>query len=93
MSERAADPLAPAPQAILIADERVKLSATYVNGFAIAIAAIGGLTPLIAAVLPKSSDGGLRAFPWAIVGIALFCLGTSVVLQGAARRILGELRL
>lgn len=93
MGRHATGPPAPTPQDILIANERVKLSATYVNGFAIAIAAIGGLTPLIAAVLPRSSEGGLRAFPWAIVGIALFCLATSVVLHWAARRILGVLGL
>jgi hypothetical protein len=44
----------------LVGNERTKLTATYVNGVAIAIFAIGGFAPLIS--LASASTQRLQAF-------------------------------
>ncbi|WP_342150526.1 amino acid transporter [Methylorubrum sp. SB2] len=72
----------------LIRNERAKLSATYVNGLAIATFAVGGLAPLIAllsAGTPASAGAGL------IYGLAGFCWIISGALHLLARGILREL--
>lgn len=82
-----ADP-APTDRDTLIANERTKLSATYVNGVAIAVLAVGGLAPLFAqrATLPIAID------PWLTPAISLLCLCISGALHWAARGSLRELR-
>ena len=40
---------------ILVANEQTKLSATYLNGLAIAIFAVGGLAPVVALVTGSPS--------------------------------------
>lgn len=72
----------------LIANERAKLSATYANGVAIAVLAIGGLAPLFAqrAVVQVTPDP-----PWLTPGISLLCLCVSGTLHWVARGFLREL--
>lgn len=82
-------PIAPSdPRRTLVRNERAKLSATYVNGLAIATFAVGGLAPLIAllsASTPASAGAGL------IYGLAGFCWIISGALHLLARGILREL--
>jgi len=71
----------------LINNERAKLSATYLNGIAIAIIAVGGLAPMIATLngpSPPSLSGTS-----AVGGI---CILISAILHFIARAILGSLR-
>ena len=73
----------------LVANESVKLTATYVNGVAIAVLAVGGLAPLFtqrAAVQPVPDR------PWLTPGISLLCLCVSGTLHWVARSLLRELR-
>ena len=73
----------------LIHNEQTKLRATYLNGLAIALFAVGGLTPLFS---------GLYATPptrlpyWIIAIVSLLCLGGSTLLHLRAVRVLEDLR-
>lgn len=85
----------------LIANERAKLTATYLNGIAIALFAVGGLAPLIAIGNSiRDFDPGLSTgvahfqinYSGASLLISLVCFGGSAVLHSAARRALRTLR-
>jgi hypothetical protein len=70
----------------LIENERVKLTATYINGVAIAVFAIGSLAPSVASL--TSSAGYLPETGLAATG----CIAASGALHFTARRILKGLR-
>lgn len=73
----------------LIANERAKLSATYANGLAISIFAVGGLAP----VLNVYSGSGSASVPAPAVFLSAgVCWFVSGVLHLLARRYLGRLR-
>ncbi len=69
----------------VVHNERVKLTATFLNGLGIAAFAVGGLAPSLAAV----NAGSGPTFFTAIVGVV--CIGLAFALHLAARRILGRL--
>ncbi|PZQ49614.1 MAG: amino acid transporter [Rhodovulum sulfidophilum] len=70
-------------------NERLKLSATFLNGLAIAALAVGGVTPLVQALrTAEISPGEWRGTLIA----ATVCFGGAVVLHFIARMILGGLR-
>ena len=76
-------------RAKLVGNERAKLSATYINGVAIAVLAVGGLAPLFAQRPPGPAN------PSSIVatGITAFvCVVVSAVLHWTARTVLRGLR-
>ncbi|MGE8126597.1 amino acid transporter protein [Methylobacterium sp. NPDC080182] len=80
----------------LIANEQSKLTATYANGIAIAVFAVGGLAPLVSALAPKHIPYGptpvISSVPPGIVGITVFCWIVSGALHWAARGYLKDLR-
>lgn len=76
-------PSEPTTRSVLIANERTKLTATYVYAIAGSIFTVGGLAQILA-VLDTSSPPGLPA-P-AIVGIAEIGWVTGGTLHDAARR-------
>lgn len=69
-----------------IHNERTKLSATYANGLAVSIFAVGGLGPWLA-VLYGNADPSL-----AVSGVSVICFSASYALHFYARRILKRLR-
>ncbi|MBE7202805.1 MAG: amino acid transporter protein [Parafilimonas terrae] len=73
----------------MIANERTKLTATYVNAIAGSIFTVGGLAPIFA-VLYTSSPPGVPV-P-VIIGIAVICWVASGTLHYAARRSAKELQ-
>lgn len=73
----------------LIANERAKLTATFLNGIAIALIAVGALAPSFGPKTPAMPGDG------ALVVLALsrlVCLLGAVTLHVMARYILGSLR-
>ncbi|GJE16047.1 amino acid transporter [Methylobacterium marchantiae] len=54
----------------LVANERSKLTATYVNGLAIALFAVGGLAPMFARRGASPGDVGRS---WLTLSISLLC--------------------
>ncbi|SFG64830.1 hypothetical protein [Methylobacterium gossipiicola] len=73
----------------LVTNERAKLTATYVNGVAVAVLAVGGLAPVFAQRLPGPID------PSAAIRTALtslVCIVVSGVLHWMGRSILRGLR-
>ena len=66
----------------LIHNERTKLTATSLNGVAVAIIAVGALAPILA--------GNLRSIA-VLAAQAAICLGAGLVLHVVARRLLGRL--
>ncbi len=60
----------PTDQEKRVANERTKLSATDVNGVAIAVLAVGGLAPLFAQRTPLAADA---PSPWLTPTISLLC--------------------
>jgi len=66
-------------------NEQTKLSATYLNGVAIALFAVGGLAPSVSLV-----SGGTQQV-WPIAVLVLGCIGISICLHWVARWILKEL--
>ncbi len=70
----------------LVANEQVKLTATYLNGLAIAIFAVGGLAPLVAVV-----SGTVQAGAVQIVVLSTVCVAASLTLHLLARRSLKRL--
>ncbi len=68
-----------------IFNESKKLSATYVNGVAVAILAVGGIAPLFAA-------RPLAPFDWRVPAVAVLCLGVSAGLHWAARGFIKDMR-
>ncbi|WP_246691734.1 amino acid transporter protein [Methylobacterium sp. WL12] len=74
-------------RAKLVANESAKLTATYVNGVAIAILAVGGLAPVFSGRLAGIDFGA------ALLGAnLLLCATTSAALHWLGRRILRTLR-
>ena len=68
--------------------EKVKLSATYLNGIAVAVFAVGGFAPLFSSARPRPEDGtGFLMFALLTVG----CWGISTGLHYAARTVLDRL--
>ena len=72
----------------LIANARAKLTATDVDGVAIAVLAVGGLAP----VFSQRSAAAQPDRPWLTPVLALLCLCVRGVLPWAARGFLRELR-
>lgn len=68
----------------LVHNERAKLSANYLNGLAIAVAAVGGLAPLVSY---EYGAAGVRPL-WIVALVAFICLAASAVLHFTARRLL-----
>jgi hypothetical protein len=73
----------------LIHNEQAKPTATYVNGLAIAVFAVGGLAPLFSVLY---SDRPASIPFLSIVGISLVCFAASGGLHYAARRFLKGMR-
>lgn len=71
-----------------IHNEQAKLTATYLNGLAIALLAIGGFTPIFSGRLV----GADRPTFFASLGAMLICLGISPILHLRARALLRSLR-
>ncbi|HEX8165479.1 MAG TPA: amino acid transporter protein [Beijerinckiaceae bacterium] len=71
----------------LVENEQAKLTATYLNGIAVAIAAVGGIAPGVAFLVQDTGPGAAR-----VTFISLVCLSVSGVLHYAARRVLRRLR-
>lgn len=69
----------------LVRNERAKLTATYVNGVAIAVLAVGGLAPVFA-VRPSGTPS------LSVLASSILCFCVSAALHWAARRFLKELR-
>ncbi|MFT0859330.1 amino acid transporter [Ancylobacter sp. G4_0304] len=69
----------------LIHNERTKLSATYLNGVAIAVMAVGGLGPVVSVL-----NGG-SASAASVAAVSVICLAGSITLHFLARRLLGSL--
>lgn len=70
----------------LIHNERVELTATYLNGLAIAIFAVGGLAPLVAIVSGTVQTGAVQ-----VAVLATVCVGASMSLHLLARHSLSRL--
>ncbi|WP_160007940.1 amino acid transporter [Rhizobium sp. 18055] len=70
----------------LVRNERTKLTATYVNGLAIAVIAVGGIAPAFGAA------NGISALTPPLVLTVCVCLFLSAALHLLARRILKGLR-
>jgi hypothetical protein len=70
----------------LVDNEQTKLSATYVNGLAIAIMAAGVVAPLVGVF---TTDSALPS--WQLALIFLCCMAISGGLHYVARLLLGEL--
>lgn len=66
----------------LVANERRKLSATYLNGVAVAVFAVGGFAPFISTVL-ASSTGAQN--PFLVLGVMGICWIVSGAIHSAAR--------
>lgn len=69
-----------------IHNERTKLTATYANGVAISIFAVGGLGPWLATLYGNAEPGFLISL------VSVICFLASVGLHFYARRILKRLR-
>ena len=68
----------------LVHNEQTKLTATWLNGIAIAAVAVGGIAPFVAALT------GTASIPAAVVG-ALAWLVFGLLLHWSARRVLRRL--
>lgn len=72
-------------RAKLVANERAKARATFLNGLGVAVLAVGGLAPIATAVAashPPSISASL---------LVLVCLGASFALHSWALRLLKDL--
>lgn len=81
------DPAGPTPKQVLVWNERAKLTATYANGIAIAVFAVGGLAPVVSLIAAGSTPGSHHA----VYGLAGICWIVSGILHWSARRSLGGL--
>jgi VIT1/CCC1 family predicted Fe2+/Mn2+ transporter len=71
----------------LIHNEQAKLTATYFNGLAIAVFAVGALAPVF-----SYAFGSMAGQPlWAVTATAASCLVASAALHFIARRLLRKL--
>lgn len=69
-------------------NERAKLTATYINGVAVALIAVGGFSPAFA---PKPAQ--IAAAPSTLTYLSVgVCFGVSIALHLVARSILRSLR-
>lgn len=73
----------------LVHNEKTKLSATYMNGVAVAVLAVGGLAPFFTAL--TSARGGLAVPPIVVIS-SLGCWLTTGAIHWGARRQLRSLR-
>lgn len=80
-------PLEPAEPTV-VANERIKLTATYFNGVAIAIFAVGAFAPTVALANGTIEPAAL----FRTTALAVVCLATSAALHSVARRSLKGLR-
>ena len=80
----------------LIHNEKAKLSATYINGLAITIFAVGGLAFAVGGLAPLFSSlysGTPAPLPaWAIAAISTVCFLGSAALHFVARSILDRMK-
>ncbi|MGA0533486.1 amino acid transporter [Hansschlegelia sp. KR7-227] len=67
-------------------NERLKLTATYVNGLAIAVAAVGGFAPIFSMLAAQTAP------TWLLIVFVAVCFPFSIVLHLVARRALRGLR-
>ncbi|MDR3475322.1 MAG: amino acid transporter [Devosia sp.] len=70
----------------LVENERIKLSAAYLNGVAVALMTAGVLAPVI-----SSFGGGSAMGPLQLSGLIVICILLSVGLHLVARLVLGGL--
>ena len=68
----------------LVDNERIKLSATYLNGIAIALMTAGVLAPLVGVV----SSAATQVRPWQLAAVVVSCMLASGGLHLIARRLL-----
>ena len=73
----------------LVENERRKLSATYLNGLAVAIFAVGGFAPFISTVL---ASGAGAQNPFLVLAVMAVCWLMSGAIHSAARASLKGLR-
>lgn len=71
----------------LVENERVKLTATYLNGVAIALMTAGVLAPVIGLI-----TGTIVAGPWQLAALVVSCMLISGALHLAARFLLRGLK-
>jgi hypothetical protein len=71
----------------LIRNEQAKLSATYLNGIAIALAAVGGIATWVSYLLQASPSSVLL-----VAAISVLCICLSASLHWIARKVLTGLR-
>jgi hypothetical protein len=71
----------------LIQNEQAKLTATYLNGIGIALAAVGGIATWVTFLLQSSTSGVLL-----VAGISTVCICLSVALHFVARNVLTRMR-
>lgn len=69
----------------MIRNEQTKLLATYLNGIAIAVFAVGSLAPVFSNIYGSSGPSALLAFT------SVICLFTSATIHLIARRVLRRL--
>lgn len=73
----------------LVANEQAKLSATYLNGIAIAVVAVGGIAPLFASRPAAAATQGAAILA---AVLTIVCFIVSAGLHFLARGLLKELR-
>lgn len=71
----------------LVENDQAKLAATYFNGIAIALAAVGGIAPWIAFVIQGSDPGAVK-----LAAISFLCILLSIGLHYLGRGALKRLR-
>ncbi|WP_051631358.1 hypothetical protein [Afifella pfennigii] len=71
----------------MIQNERIKLTANYFNGLAIAVLAIGGLAPPISLALDVSPERPV----WSVALVSIVCLLGSAALHWLGRKVLAGL--
>ena len=69
-------------RAKLVGNERRKLSATYLNGLAVAVFAVGGFAPFISTIL--ASGPGAQS-PLLVLAVMAICWMVSGAIHSAAR--------
>jgi hypothetical protein len=73
----------------MVHDERVKITAAFLNGIAIAVFVIGTFAPMVQSIWNAET----RATDWSLtVLIGAICIGVSGALHFAARAVLAGLR-
>jgi hypothetical protein len=75
----------------LVGNERIKLTAGYLNTAATTFFGVGVVAPLVAAIYGFASSGGLLSPLTLVIGFTMF-FATSAALHVAARHHLGRVR-